>query len=793
MEVLGCEIFCAAPFGVVVLEPTTLEVLYANPAYLRFLDEPYRSGGIEGERLTDFIPEAEQHGIIEMFRQVAETGEPFASSSYSYGGFSRGQTYWQGSVYRLDEETARLVLIIDDATEVTGSASPKTQQPLDEQDFSWRLLDTLPIPVAYVDRELVVRRCGIAVSHAIGMPRSEIIGQSVEALLGEKSEATAVLREAVAAGASRQVRITHPDAASHERHWAVTFVPDYVHGVQAGVVAAAFDLTELIVSQARVAESEQMYRSIGELLPYGTWTADSSGAMTYLSDSFVGMTGRDAGSLMGWGWLDLLPTDDDRRQALGDWHRTAAEGVLRDSKHTVRASDGSYRTVLCRGVALNDAKSPAKWVGVHVDITEEERRRGFNEALTNVKDFLVSALDTGELLGRVGEALLSPTGADQALVIEQTDTGWLVDHAAGEGMAFAPTDTFSREEMPLAQTAYESGEIQISVNALADERLNSEKARADGLQSLVIVPIKRHGTVLCLMALVYRTARVNADSPLMHFLSQLCNSLDLALQAAGVHEHQRQISETLQESLLTMPESLPNVDMARVYQPAAEEDRIGGDFYDAFEIKGSRIALVIGDIAGSGLEAAALTALAKNSLRAHLIDGQSPGRALTKTNTVLYTFTEEDEFATAFVAVIDPRKGTLCFATAGHPRPLGSTGQNGVEPRVIDGSGLLLGAFADTEYEDFTCALREGETLLLYTDGVIEARRGSDLYGEERLTAFLGSAGEHTPSELLQLVLDDVRLFAGGDFDDDVAMLAIRPRTARPRKVGDQQSLELGP
>ena len=124
---------------------------------------------------------------------------------------------------------------------------------------------------------------------------------------------------------------------------------------------------------------------------------------------------------------------------------------------------------------------------------------------------------------------------------------------------------------------------------------------------------------------------------------------------------------------------------------------------------------------------------------------------------------------------------------------MGATGQDGAEPRAINGSGLLLGAFADTEYEDFTCALRSGETLLLYTDGIIEARRGSDLYGEERLMSLLGSEGGQTPSDMLERVLEDVRSFAGGALDDDVVMLAVRTRAARPRDGGAQQSLELEP
>lgn len=642
-----------------------------------------------------------------------------------------------------------------------------------ESDLAARLLDILPVPVGYLDTDLVVRVCGRAAARAIGRAQDEIVGRDVREVFGADNEAVAALRGVIASRTPTALLMSPPVSDDQaDQHWEVSFVPDMVGGTLMGVMAVGFDVTDLVATQRRMAESEYLYRSIGELIPYGTWTADGDGAMTYVSDSFAVMAGVEREQLLGWGWLDLLPSDSDRKEALAAWHHSRSHEGLRDTKHVIRASDGSFRHILCRGIRIGPTSGgKVEWAGIHIDVTETERQLRFREALAVVKDTLVTSLDTETLLGRVSDAMLSPSSADYAAVIIPVDSGWEVRYSAGENKAFRGATRVSREEMPLAVLAYETGAVQVASDAPTDERMNAAKAHVDALRSLAILPIKRDGTPICLLALAYTTSAIVADKPLLDFFSDLISSLDLALQAATVHEHERHIAETLQEGLLAVPEHLPCVEIAHLYRAAAEEARVGGDFYDAFEMHGC-IAFLVGDVSGSGLEAAALTALAKNTIRAHLIDGQSPGDALTKTNLVMYGFTEAHEFATVFVGVYDPDTGRLQFASAGHPPPL-AVGQNGV--RKLEGGGLLLGALDDSRFEDFTCDLGDDDTILLYTDGIIEARQGPQLYGEDRLVALLASGTGRGPSALLSLVLDDVRLFASGVLDDDVAMLAITP------------------
>ncbi|HSK46833.1 MAG TPA: SpoIIE family protein phosphatase, partial [Coriobacteriia bacterium] len=582
------------------------------------------------------------------------------------------------------------------------------------------------------------------------------------------------------------IMTSSPDSGP-ERHWEVLFVPDLTDGRLDGIIAVGFDVSDLIEAQEQVADSERMYRSIGELLPFGTWTANEDGALTYVSDSFAEMTGRDTESLLGWGWLDLLPSDEDRKRAASTWHHTLTNSDIRDTKHVVRSGDGSYRHLLCRGVRLSAGREgSARWAGIHVDVTDTERQLRFRDALGVVKDMLVKSLDTEELLAQVGEAVLEPTSADFAAVVVPTNGEWHVRYAAGEYAAMGGESRIPKERMPLMVLAFDTGKMQVVTDALNDPRVNAEKAREDGLRSIAALPIRRNGLCICVLALAYTNSSIVADAPLMHFFSDLLDSLDLALQSASVHEHQRHIAETLQESLLAVPEHLPHVQFAHLYEAAAEEERVGGDFYDAFELRG-RIAFLIGDIAGSGLEAAALTALSKNTIRAHLIDGQTPGAALGKTNVVMHSFTEAHEFATVFVGILDPRSGRLQYACAGHPPPI-VVGPRGA--RTVGGGGMLLGAFGDSRYDDYDDRLSAGDTMVLYTDGITEARAGSVLYGENRLAAFLASLTDAEPEALLTQVLEQARSFASGDLDDDVALLAIKPVRMRDAEHEAQSRLE---
>jgi len=144
------------------------------------------------------------------------------------------------------------------------------------------------------------------------------------------------------------------------------------------------DLQAIVQGQLALAESEQRYRAIGELLPYGIWITDRDGGIQYLSDSFLQMAGRTLEQCRGFDWLDLVPPEE-RERNLRDWQQCVQTGTLWDYEHHLRGADGEYRTVLSRGVPLRDERGEVvSWVGVHLDITarkqaEQERERLLQE------------------------------------------------------------------------------------------------------------------------------------------------------------------------------------------------------------------------------------------------------------------------------------------------------------------------------------------------------------------------------------------------------------------------------
>jgi hypothetical protein len=296
-----------------------------------------------------------------------------------------------------------------------------------------------------------------------------------------------------------------------------------------------------------------------------------------------------------------------------------------------------------------------------------------------------------------------------------------------------------------------------------------------GFASTASFPLKTEGETVGVITF-YAGAPHYFDDEEVRLLTTLADDFSFALESsakARLYDVEHRISTVLQAALLTLPASVPGIEFASSYSSATESTRVGGDFYDLFEVDEHRVGVTIGDISGKGLDAAVLTSLVRNTIRAYASERErTPGQVLAKANVVIEAATGPESFATVLFATVDRRDGRVVFANAAHPAGV-ITGTGGVVT-VLGQTGSLLGAFEHAAFDDETARMGPGDCLFLYTDGLTDAWCGDRQYGEERLLSLLSRPGDRTPCALIDAVLQDVRSFAPDGLRDDLATLAIR-------------------
>ncbi|MFJ6197209.1 SpoIIE family protein phosphatase [Micromonospora sp. NPDC092111] len=265
-----------------------------------------------------------------------------------------------------------------------------------------------------------------------------------------------------------------------------------------------------------------------------------------------------------------------------------------------------------------------------------------------------------------------------------------------------------------------------------------------------------------------RVWRRDGDGTEQAAVTELARLVGVRLENAQLYEAEHRIATTLQHSLL--PRSLPQLPgavLASRYLPGSTEVEVGGDWYDVIGVADHEVVLVIGDVVGKGVPAAAAMGQLRNGLRAYLLEGFDPGQSLTRLNRLVGS-TERQSFATVFCLSFSPRTGRLRYASAGHPSPLLIRGADVafLHERAL---GPPIGAIAGTGYRTVEGELAPGERLLLYTDGLIEDRHAGIDAALAQLRADAGGGAEHL-ADLVDAVVDRV---GGRNRHDDVAVLAL--------------------
>ncbi len=238
------------------------------------------------------------------------------------------------------------------------------------------------------------------------------------------------------------------------------------------------------------------------------------------------------------------------------------------------------------------------------------------------------------------------------------------------------------------------------------------------------------------------------------------------------YEIEKNISHTLQDALTIIPKEVPGVILSFDYHSATEEARVGGDFYDVFRLDGNKVCFLIGDVSGSGLHAAIVAQEVRNTIRAYALESDSTAEIVDKTNVLMNKISDFSTMITLFFCVLDITSSTLKYCSAGHPPVI--LKRTGKENRYLSTFDMPIGTLPEIDYREEETRLEIEDVLIFYTDGIIEARRGKELYSDERLGKLIEGADSSNPKTLVNLVVDDVLRFSGSNLADDAALMVVK-------------------
>ncbi|RJQ52083.1 MAG: PAS domain S-box protein [Actinobacteria bacterium] len=568
----------------------------------------------------------------------------------------------------------------------------------------------------------------------------------------------------------------------------VLFAPLMIEGSPAGLLglankpggfceedaqlAGAFaENASIALHNSRLLESlrtnEQRLRSVTESATDAVICIGADGTVTLWNSAAEGMFGYSREEMLGRPLTPIMP----------DELRPAHEAAVRKAVETGRARlTGETLELVARhkdGTEFPIELSLGQWqsgddiffTGVVRDITERKKRETLSLALNDINRLVGSTLEYHEIVEHVVSESARVLNCGSIALLLKEERGWVLRHARG-----LPAEmlggTFGGEDMSEWLSRLRD---PLTVADTKDDDRTRDALDTDLIRSLLVVPLLQKETVQGLLAFGRPDVPAPFDEAEIDFARKLAASTALAIQNARLYEQEHRIAQILQENLIVKPSPVPGVDIGLAYGTAVEAERVGGDFYDVFELDPGLLAILVGDVAGKGVRAAGLTETIRSSVRTLAYIDPSPGFVFGRLNETLLKQTEAEEFASAVLMVLDLEKRVARVANAGHPSGV-FLGPEPVELRMPE--GLVLGVGSAT-YLESRLDLTTRRGLLLFTDGLIEARRDGELYGAQRLLEFLSVLSLQSAQQIVADVFQHVSLFTKGQLQDDIALVSL--------------------
>lgn len=409
-------------------------------------------------------------------------------------------------------------------------------------------------------------------------------------------------------------------------------------------------------------------------------------------------------------------------------------------------------------------------------------RRRLRSLSSQYDTALISEVEAREMLSAtllgIGDAVLVTDARGRVTLLNSVAerlTGWTRADAQGQDSkrVFPILNETTREEVvsPIKRVIREGVVVGLANHTVLVRRDGSEIPIDDSG-----APIRDAAGILAGVVLVFRdvSERRSADVRLQESLRQLRDSL----------RREQTIAATLQRAMLQLPppDAFPGMSIGTVYEPAHLEGdgdtlEVGGDFLDAFPLSESQVALVVGDVSGKGLVAAARTAEVLYTLRGLLREHDAPAVALMRLNHILCESQHlggmDEGFICVALAVVDTARRTVAFSTAGAEPPLIVRAGGGAEEIALQGTPLAVTAKA--EYQVVEVALNVRDRIVMVTDGITEARRGREFLGYDGLLRLAREASaRESAQQVAQTILSEAKTFAGGLLRDDACILVAR-------------------
>jgi PAS domain S-box-containing protein len=444
---------------------------------------------------------------------------------------------------------------------------------------------------------------------------------------------------------------------------------------------------------------------------------------------------------------------------------------------------------LIKATAIRDERGqPVLAINVIEDVTEQRKREQEQRLLADVGKVLGSSLDWEQTFPEIARLAADRIADWCAIEVLEEDGGVRLAAFAhvdpelqrgGEELISRYPSTGSRRRL---RGALASGRSELRTELTDDEVAAAGRDPEHliallelGLRSAMAVPMIARGRVVGAISLVSGDAGRRFREPDLLLAEEIASRCALALDNARLFRERSRIARTLQESLLppVLPD-LPGLDVAARFRAAGDGLELGGDFYDLFETGDSDWAVAIGDVCGKGSEAAAITALARYTVRAAAMSQADPSQILSLLNEALLRQRTDKRFCTVLYGRLG-RNGdghSFEFASGGHPLPLVlRAGDAGTEVGV---PGTLLGIVPDPALSDARVELAPGDAVVLYTDGVTDSVAPERILSASDLAAEVGTPAGLDADTIAERVMGAALAGAGGEPRDDIAILVLK-------------------